>query len=126
MVKRKRPSPANDTITHKEALTEQQEVEEQIVRQIGSLELIVNGLENYEPYQKLIEIYKANIAVADDAWHLTPENSQEFRDLKNKKMAAEYVVMEIPTMKLHIQKLQEELVKIQNPDMFVDKDYDER
>ena len=134
MVKRKRQAvvemepknsaPANSDITVDEGAKERQRVVDDLSKTIEGLQFIVNGLENHEPYRRLIEIYQENILVADDSWHLAVDQKQ-LEDIRIKKLAAELIVKEIPTIKQSIKRLQEELVKMQNPNEFVLRDYEE-
>ena len=103
---------------------EEIKLEEDLIRQIGSIDFILHGLEGNEAFNCLLDIFRENVRVADDAWHLTSENSKEFQDIRIKKLAAEFILNALPTMKQTLEKLQSELIKAQNPDLFINKDYE--
>ena len=100
-----------------------EELESEITQRIGELDFIVNGLENYAPYQALTSSIEKTIKGIDDTWHLITDPKQ-YNELRTTKMAALEITQYIHIAKAELSKLREELVKLQNPDDFVNKDYD--
>lgn len=91
--------------------------------EISELDYIVQGLENHEPYNRMVRMFEKNKQVVDDNWHLVgdPMKLQEFRVTK---MAADTLVNFIPRLKNDIEKMRIELTKIANPKELINKDYD--
>ena len=101
----------------------ERELEEELIRRIDEGGYIVNGLEKHEPYLKLIEIFKQTRQQIDDTWHLVSDPAK-LSELRVTKFAANTLIDFIPNLKGDVDRFQQELVKLQNPDEFVNKDYD--
>ena len=99
------------------------EYEEQLVSEIGRLSFIVNGLKDYEPYQKLVEMMEEIIRGLDDSWHIIPD-PQKLHEARVTKLGLEAVVHFLDHRQAELTRLQTQLVKLQNPDEFIDKDVD--
>ena len=101
-------------------------LEEALIQQIADLEFLVKGLEHYAPFKKAIEMWATTRDRIDETWHLLNPDSDKFRELRVTKYAVNTLIEFIPNLKQDLRKCQEDLVKLQNPDEFVHRDYDER
>lgn len=101
------------------------EFEDTLIRRIDEMTFIIEGLENHEPYKKVIESWKRTVTALDAHWHLEG-NPQKLHEMRVTKMASMELINYIEFLKQDREKLYMELAKIQNPDDIVNKDYDER
>lgn len=99
------------------------DVKKELTNRVEELSPIVNGLENYEPYRQLLKLWDNTNKIADNSWHMTFD-PQKLNELRITKYAALALINTIPNMKDELNRIQEELVKLNNPDLMVNKDYD--
>jgi len=99
------------------------EYENDLVRRIDELSYIINGLENYGPYSRVVEMFKVTRTSIDDNWHLIAD-PVKISELRMTKYAVNTLIDYIPSLKQDLEKLQVELVKLQNPDDVINKDVD--
>ena len=102
-----------------------QEYEEEIVKQIESLQYIISGLKDYGPYLKVVEMFEKTRKSIDDNWHLVSD-PVKLSELRMTKYAVNTLIDYIPNIQMDLEKLHVELAKVQNPDDIVHKDYDPR
>lgn len=92
-----------------------------LISQIDELSVIVNGLDNYAPFNKLIEKWKKTNEAIDSSWHLFTDLNK-LNEARITKFAAMELINCIESLKSDLNKAQTELVKLQNPDEFINKD----
>ena len=71
---------------------------------------IVNGLENYAPFQMLVEDFKKNLEIADGNWHLINiGQTDKFLELKTVKIAALTLINVVDSYKHDIDRAKERI-----------------
>ena len=96
---------------------------EELSKQIDKCSYIINGLKDYEPYLKMVEDFKAYASQLDASWQFIDEE-KPLRQAQITKMATMSVINAINNYQHDLEKAQEGLLKIDNPDKVTDKDYD--
>lgn len=82
----------------------------ELLKELDNCSFIVDGLENYEPFKKLMCIVREQANVADDNWHkLTKTDDDLFLSLKSQKLALIYLTQIIDNLKAAKEDLQEQL-----------------
>lgn len=99
------------------------ELEKELTDRINQLSPIVNGLENHEPFRQLLKLWSDTERIADSSWHLL-QDPAKLNELRITKFSALALVNAVPNMKHELEKLQEELIKLRNPDLMILKDVD--
>jgi hypothetical protein len=99
------------------------EAEESLVGRIEELSFIINGLEHYGPYLKLIETFKDTRDKIDASWHLVMDLNK-LNELRISKMAANSIISYVEDLKYDLERVQSELVTLRNPEQLIHKDYD--
>ena len=100
-----------------------QQIETELIKEIETLSFIVNGLENYEPFRRLLNIFNETIIACDNNWHLIADLNK-LNELRISKLAANSLVNTVSNLKDRLEKFQNELITLRNPDDIVNKDYD--
>lgn len=99
------------------------EIGELLNQQIQELNFIVEGLENYEPFQKLVAKFKRTNDSLDQSWHLFTD-PVKFNEARITKFAAMELIDSIDNLRADLQRARIELAKLQNSDEFINKDVD--
>lgn len=78
--------------------------------ELNKVDFVLNGLENYEPFDKFIEFFKDAAKATDDEWFkLASSKDDLFQDLKAHKLAYNSVLQFIDSMKFAREGLVEEI-----------------
>ncbi len=101
-----------------------QEHKNEVVKRIEELSYIVNGLENHDPFIRLLKLWEGTKKSIDDTWHLVGDFNK-LAELRITKMAAVDLIRIVPNMKHDLEMLQKQLIELDNPDQNIKKDYDE-
>jgi hypothetical protein len=94
-------------------------------KKIEHCSFIINGLENHEPFKKLIEDFKVWQKFLDDSWHGI-QDEKKLREAQMTKVATVSLINALDNYKFDLAKAQEEIVKLENPDKLVTKDWDNK
>lgn len=87
--------------------------------------MIVNGLENYQPFKMLMEDFQKNLEIADGTWHLVKQDEMwKFWELKCTKLAAASILHVIDNYKAELNKAKQALEEIRNPEEIQSGYYD--
>lgn len=97
-----------------------EQVENDLMKRIDSLRFIITGLENHEPYLKLLEIWRETERDIDLRWHLIDDVKQIIM-AKGLKFSARELITSLDNMRDELVKCEIELAKLRNPDTFEDK-----
>lgn len=100
---------------------------EELLSRLPRAEAIVSGLKDYEPFEMVVEDVKKQIDGIDKYWHLIPDSSEwasKVKELKILKLSSEYIVNLITTYEKEVEFVKNELFKLDNPEIVIDKDYD--
>lgn len=105
------------TASQKPSLSERtiEQHEEVLTKHIEYCTYIITGLENYAPYQKIVDVFRENAKSIDDSWHFVNEPAK-LEQLRVAKMAYMTLIDYIPNLKMDRHKFQSELTKIQDPE----------
>lgn len=105
------------------AQKDEKELEDDLIERIARLTFIIGGLDGHEPFEEVIRMFSQTRKTIDDNWHLVSDPAK-LSELRMTKMAVNTLIDFIPNLKVDKQRLQDELMKIQNPDDIINKDYD--
>lgn len=97
--------------------------EAEILKKIERSQVIFEGLQGYTPFLMMLDDFKDTIKSIDDGWHLFTDINK-LNELRITKFAAVSIINVLDNYKHDLVRAQEELVKLQNPDKIVNKDYD--
>jgi hypothetical protein len=97
-----------------------EQIENELMAKVESLRYIVTGLENHDPYLKLVEIWRKTEEDIDHRWHLIDDPKQLIL-AKGLKFSARELVTAIENMRNELVRYEVELAKLRNPDVFEDK-----
>lgn len=100
-----------------------QQVEEDYVNRIEELSYMINGLENYQPFEKVLDRFRRTRKNIDDNWHLILDPAK-LHEVRVSKLAANSILSFVDDLKGELEKIQKELIILRNPDFVVNKDYD--
>jgi len=100
-----------------------QELEEELIVRIERMRFIISGLEGYKPFEEVLEMFRETRKNIDENWHLLNDITK-LNELRMTKMAVNTLIEYIPNLKNDLNRYQEELIKLQNPDEIINKDYD--
>ena len=100
-----------------------EQYEEELINRIKDASFIINGLDNYGPYNKIVDMFKENRQYIDDHWHLVNDPAK-INELRISKMACNTLINFVSNLKMDREKFQIELGKLTNPDDIINKDYD--
>lgn len=120
MQRQKKQDPAVETVRPNREVAE---LENELIRRIEQASYIIDGLRDNGPYKAMVGVFKETRDAIDATWHLVGDPTK-LAELRMTKMAAETLINYIPNMEADRRRLQEELVKMQNPDEIIHKDYD--
>ena len=101
----------------------QEQYEEELLKRIEDATYIITGLENYAPYNKVIDMFKENRSFIDDNWHLV-HDPMKLAELRMAKMAYNTLIEYIPNLKNDREKFKVEFAKLNNQDDVILKDVD--
>lgn len=100
-----------------------EEIEAYLSAQTDELNFLVQGLENYEPFLKLIEKFKRTSDSLDASWHLFTD-PVKFNEARITKFAAMELIHIVDNLKSDLEKAHIELAKLKNPKELMNKDVD--
>lgn len=100
-----------------------QQVEEDYVNRIEELSYMINGLENYQPFEKALDRFRRTVKNIDDNWHFVFDPAK-LHEIRVSKFASSSILSFVDDLKGELEKIQKELIILRNPDLVVNKDYD--
>ena len=106
----------------------EQEYRDDLVLKIGRVSEIVEGLGKSKAWEFVVGDVKKNLEMIDNSWHLTPDSAEwqyKLKELKLAKLSSEYIVKLVEIYKIELQRLQDELFKLDNKEVTINKDYDQ-
>ena len=107
----------------------EQEYRDDLISKIGRVSEIVNGMGKSKAWELVVEDVSKNLEQIDKSWHLIPDSADwtnKLRELRLAKMSSEYIVKLVEIYKHELDRLQNELFKLDNKEVEINKDYDER
>lgn len=100
-----------------------QEIERFLVTKVESLRFMVTGLENHQPFLKLVEMWAETEKQLDANWHRI-HDPIKLMEARATKFSAQELTNIIEYMRSDLTRAEIELEKLRNPDNYVNKDYD--
>ena len=100
------------------------ELENYLIDRIEKCTTILDGLENNSAFKILLDDFKKSAADIDNVWHLETDLNR-LNEMRIKKFATNALIMSIENYKHDLEKATEQLAKLRNKDVLIDKDYDE-
>lgn len=96
-------------------MQENQNDQDQLQRQLDRSIFIVNGLKDYEPFNKLVELLDEECELADQSWQNceveTNEGKKNFYGIMVHKRAVMRIKGKMQELQVEIEELQEELTE---------------
>ena len=100
------------------------ELENYLIDRIEKCTTILDGLENNSAFKILLDDFKKSAADIDNVWHLETDLNR-LNEMRITKFATNALIMSIENYKHDLEKATEQLAKLRNKDVLIDKDYDE-
>jgi hypothetical protein len=106
-----------------EAMVDINQIIEDLNKRIAKCNRMIEGLGNHGPFLEMLEDFKLTRQRIDDNWQLVSDE-KKLQEMRITKLAIMSVINIVEDYKHDLSKAQEELVKIENPDAIIHKDYD--
>lgn len=106
----------------------EQEYRDDLVGKIGRASEIVDGMSKSKAWELVVEDVKKNLEMIDNSWHLIPDSEDwkhKLKELRLAKLSSEYIVKLVDIYKIELERLQNELFKLDNKEVVINKDYDQ-
>lgn len=99
------------------------ELENYLIERIEKCTSIIEGLENNSAFKALLDDFKKSAADIDTVWHLETDLNR-LNEMRITKFATNAIIMSLENYKHDLEKATEQLAKLRNKDLLIDKDYD--
>ena len=100
-----------------------EQVENEYLEKIAQCNLVITGLENNDSFKQVLKDFDAQRRMIDDNWQYISDPAK-LEEMRITKLAVLSLLNIIDNYKHDLQKAQEELVKVRNPDTIINKDWD--
>ena len=103
------------------------EYRDELCTSLARIDTIINGLDSCEAFKMAQEDVKKQVDNIDQHWHLLPESEDwvhKIKEMRLAKMASEYIVKLIDNYRFEQDRIKQELFKLDNKDVTINKDYD--
>ena len=100
-----------------------EEIKEELRLRISRCNRIVTELENNQAFKEVLDDFRQTKQRIDDNWHLISDPRQ-LEEMRITKLATVSLINTIETYKHDLNRAQEELIKLENPESLINKDYD--
>ena len=97
-----------------------EEFELALVKDIAERQLILDGLDGNQAYERVIESFKRTACDIDARWH-TVNDPNILIEMRITKMAAVELINYLDYVRSDLERLRMELAKIKNPDDIINK-----
>lgn len=89
----------------------------ELKQQLSDIQFIVEGLENYEPYNRMVESFELLAKRADDSWvYIDSGDTNKLSDLRACKLASIHIVNYIDDLKNQMKDINGQIEALENPD----------
>lgn len=99
------------------------ELEDYLLERIERCTAIIEGLENNSAFKMLMDDFKRQALDIDNVWHLETDLNK-LNEMRITKFATNALIMSLENYKHDLNQATEQLAKIRNSDIMIDKDYD--
>jgi hypothetical protein len=100
------------------------EYENFLISRIEKCTAVLEGLENNAAFKMLVDDFKKSSEDIDMSWHLETDLNK-LNELRITKFATNALISAMQNYRYDLEKATEQLAKLRNSDIMIDKDYDD-